>query len=263
VPYLVALLVITIALDIHFAAFILFLATVLAMGLPFSRASSKPSSRVPKPPSEESIARLLAVKRKQVIARHGGLLQDQVAQNHVKNVGERLTVAAGLSPGSISFCILSCPEPRAMALPPSIVMITTGIYRTLRSESELAAIFAHEVGHIAANTWSIDCRRRTNCQQHQTSRCHRNRQCREHQADRLAITYLARAGFNRNALVSFLWHSMKNNVQRGYRHDLRDDPHSSHPSVPDRIAAINEMVKSTCDPRSPQFIAQKKSGDTP
>ena len=75
-PYLVALLVITIAFDIHFAAFILFLATVLAMGLPFSRASSKPRSRAPKPPSEESIARLLAVKRKQIIARHGGLLQD-------------------------------------------------------------------------------------------------------------------------------------------------------------------------------------------
>ncbi len=118
-PYLVALLVITIALDINFAAFILFLATVLAMGLPFSRASSKTSSRTPKPPSEESIARLLAVKRKQIIARHGGLLQDQVAQHHVKNVGERLTLAAGLSAGSVSFSILSCPEPRAMALPPA------------------------------------------------------------------------------------------------------------------------------------------------
>ena len=262
-PYLVALLVITIALDINFAAFILFLATVLAMGLPFSRASSKTSSRAPKPPSEETIARLLAVKRKQVIAQHGGLLQDQVAQDHVKNVGERLTLAAGLSPGSISFCILSCPEPRAMALPPSIVMITTGIYRTLRSESELAAIFAHEVGHIAANTWSIDCRRRTNCQQNQTGRCHRNSQCREYQADQLAVTYLAKAGYNRNALVSFLWRSMQNNVRSGYRHDLRDDPRSSHPSVPDRIAAINEMVKATYDPQSPQFIAQKKSDDTP
>ena len=260
--YLIALLVIAIAFNIHFAAFILFLATVLAMGLPFSRASSKAASRAPKPPSEEAIARLLAVKRKQVIAQHGGLLQDQVAQDHVKNVGERLTLAAGLSAGSISFSILSCPEPRAMASPPSIVMITTGIYRTLRSESELAAIFAHEVGHIAANTWSIDCRRRTNCKQHQAGRCHRNRQCREYQADQLAVTYLARAGYNRNALVSFLWRSMQNNVRSGYRHELRDDPRSSHPSVPDRIAAINDMVKATCDPRSPQFIAQNKSANT-
>ena len=260
--YLIALLVIAIAFNIHFAAFILFLATVLTMGLPFSRASSKAASRAPKPPSEEAIARLLAVKRKQVIAQHGGLLQDQVAQDHVKNVGERLTLAAGLSAGSISFCILSCPEPRAMALPPSIVMITTGIYRTLRSESELAAIFAHEVGHIAANTWSIDCRRRTNCKQHEAARCHRNRQCREYQADQLAVTYLARAGYNRNALVSFLWRSMQNNVRSGYRHELRDDPRSSHPSVPDRIAAINDMVKATCDPRSPQFIAQNKSANT-
>ena len=256
--YLIALLVIAIAFDIHFAAFILFLATVLAMGLPFSRTSSKAGSRASKPPSEESIAQLLAVKRKQVIARHGGLLQDPVAQDHVRNVGERLTLAAGLSAGSISFSILSCPEPRAMALPPSIVMITTGIYRTLRSESELAAIFAHEVGHVAANTWSIDCRRRTNCKQHEAARCHRNRQCREYQADQLAVTYLARAGYNRNALVSFLWRSMQNNVRSGYRHELRDDPRSSHPSVPDRIAAINDMVKATCDPRSPQFIAQNK-----
>lgn len=260
--YLIALLVIAIAFDIHFAAFILFLATVLTMGLPFSRASSKAASRAPKPPSEEAIARLLAVKRKQVIAQHGGLLQDQVAQDHVKNVGERLTLAAGLSAGSISFSILSCPEPRAMALPPTIVMITTGIYRTLRSESELAAIFAHEVGHIAANTWSIDCRRRTNCKQHEAARCHRNRQCREYQADQLAVTYLARAGYNRNALVSFLWRSMQNNVRSGYCHELRDDPRSSHPSVPDRIAAINDMVKATCDPRSPQFIAQNKSANT-
>jgi len=262
VPYFIALLVIAIALNSHFAAFILYLATVLSVGFRFSRTSAPARSPTPKPPSEESIARLLAVKRKQVIAQHGGLLQDQVAQDHVKDVGQRLTVAAGLSPDSISFCILNYPEPRAMALPPSLVLITTGLYRTLRSESELAGIFAHEVGHIAAIKWSIDCRRRSNCKQHQTGRCHRNSQCREHQADRLAITYLARAGFNRNALVSFLWRSMQNNVQRGYRHDLRDDPHSSHPSVPDRIDAINEMVKSTSDPRSPQFIPQKKLRDT-
>lgn len=40
------------------------------------------------------------------------------------------------------------PEPNAFALPGGVIFVTRGLMNTLKSESELAAVLSHELGHI-------------------------------------------------------------------------------------------------------------------
>jgi beta-barrel assembly-enhancing protease len=44
--------------------------------------------------------------------------------------------------------ILNSTSPNAMALPGGVVLITRGLLTALRSEAELVAVLAHEIGHI-------------------------------------------------------------------------------------------------------------------
>lgn len=44
--------------------------------------------------------------------------------------------------------VLPGPSPNAMALPGGIIFVTEGLLETLESESQLAAVLAHEVGHV-------------------------------------------------------------------------------------------------------------------
>ncbi len=44
--------------------------------------------------------------------------------------------------------VVHYPEPNAMALPGGVILVTRDLLGTLRSEAELAAVLAHEMGHI-------------------------------------------------------------------------------------------------------------------
>jgi len=47
------------------------------------------------------------------------------------------------------FAVLDTSEPNAFACPGGIIFVTRGLIQTCASEDELAAVLAHEVGHIA------------------------------------------------------------------------------------------------------------------
>jgi Zn-dependent protease with chaperone function len=44
--------------------------------------------------------------------------------------------------------VVDYPTPNAMALPGGVVLVTSDLLTTLRSEAELVAVLAHEIGHI-------------------------------------------------------------------------------------------------------------------
>lgn len=50
--------------------------------------------------------------------------------------------------GGYHFAVLDSPEINAMACPGGIIFITKGLVGLLKSEDELAAVLAHEVGHV-------------------------------------------------------------------------------------------------------------------
>ncbi|WP_339858774.1 M48 family metalloprotease [Pseudohongiella acticola] len=78
------------------------------------------------------------------------VVEDRRINDYVSEVGQR--VAQGSHRGDLeyTFTVIDSPEINAFALPGGYVYINRGLLLYLKSEDELAAVLAHEVGHITA-----------------------------------------------------------------------------------------------------------------
>ena len=83
---------------------------------------------------------------------HGGLLPNQKVQDKVDEIGAKLVSAIGTDlPYHFSFHALNDPETvNAFALPGGQICITRALLLKLESESQLAAVLAHETSHVVA-----------------------------------------------------------------------------------------------------------------
>lgn len=93
---------------------------------------------------EREVGRQMAAK----LAGSFGLYNNPSVSKYVSLVG--LTVAAQSSRPEITyhFAVLKSEEVNALATPGGYVFVTTGLLKSLRSESELAGILGHEIAHI-------------------------------------------------------------------------------------------------------------------
>lgn len=71
-------------------------------------------------------------------------------QRYVDEVGQKLAKTSHRSQLDYHFTVLDSPEINAFALPGGYVYITRGILAYLNSEAELAAVLGHEIGHVTA-----------------------------------------------------------------------------------------------------------------
>ena len=71
-------------------------------------------------------------------------------QHYVDQVGQRVASHAPRPDLKYHFEILDTPEVNAFALPGGHIYITRGMLAYLDSEAQLAAVLAHEVGHVVA-----------------------------------------------------------------------------------------------------------------
>lgn len=85
-----------------------------------------------------------------MIAQHGGLALDTVAQYQVDVVGAKLLAAIGQdTPWQFEFHLLADPQTiNAFALPGGQVFITMALYSQLETEGQLAGVLGHEIGHV-------------------------------------------------------------------------------------------------------------------
>jgi predicted Zn-dependent protease len=84
---------------------------------------------------------------------YGGLYPDQQAQNYLDQVCERVIGNSQAAETGYPFeCqLLDAPDTiNAFALPGGPLFITTGLYKLLETEGQLAGVMAHEVGHVVA-----------------------------------------------------------------------------------------------------------------
>jgi predicted Zn-dependent protease len=79
-----------------------------------------------------------------------GVYDDQNLQRYVSGIGAKLTKAAHRPSLPWTFTVVDEPAVNAFALPGGFVYITRGILPFLRDEAELAAVMAHEIGHVDA-----------------------------------------------------------------------------------------------------------------
>ncbi len=71
-------------------------------------------------------------------------------QKYVQSVGETLAQVSHRKELSYQFMVLDSADVNAFALPGGYIYITRGLLAYLSSESELAAVLAHELGHVTA-----------------------------------------------------------------------------------------------------------------
>jgi len=94
---------------------------------------------------EQEIGRRMAEQ----VERHNPLLKDAVVTHYVQQLGERL---ARNSDARIPFVIkvIDSDQVNAFALPGGYLYVDTGLIMAAQNESELAAVMAHEIAHVAA-----------------------------------------------------------------------------------------------------------------
>ncbi|MDP6045648.1 MAG: M48 family metalloprotease [Phycisphaerae bacterium] len=82
-------------------------------------------------------------------ANFGGRHPNAKLQAYVHEIGMRLAKASDRDM-PYDFAVLRSKTPNAFALPGGRVYITVGLFKSLGSEEELAAVLAHEITHICA-----------------------------------------------------------------------------------------------------------------
>ncbi len=79
-----------------------------------------------------------------------GVYNNAALQQYVNEIGQRLARASHRPGLEYHFTVVDSPEVNAFALPGGYIYITRGILSFLNSEAELAAVLGHELGHVTA-----------------------------------------------------------------------------------------------------------------
>ncbi|WP_444921036.1 M48 family metalloprotease [Microbulbifer sp. CnH-101-G] len=78
------------------------------------------------------------------------IYQDPVLTAYVNHVGQKVAAASDRPGLKYHFTIIDSQDINAFALPGGYVYINRGLLTYLHSEAEMAAVLAHEIGHITA-----------------------------------------------------------------------------------------------------------------
>ena len=193
------------------------------------------------------------------------VLADPGLQNYVRSVATPLFALAQRSRPEIQFrlTVLDKPgEANAFAAPGGYLYVYSGLLLVAHDEAELAGVLAHEIGHVVARhsanqlaaQYGLElladmavgeqapeiARMASNLGQ--AGMMARFSRADESQADRLAVRYLAAAGYDPNGLVSLFQVLV---TQESGRPTAMQQFLASHPETQDRIRRLQaEVAKS-------------------
>lgn len=98
-------------------------------------------------PTERTIGESLALEGLQ---RFGNPVKNEALQRYVNLVGNAVAVNSKRATIPYQFAVLDSPVQNAFAVPGGVIFVSRALVSILDDESELAAVLAHEVGHVAA-----------------------------------------------------------------------------------------------------------------
>src|SRR5262245_43294208 len=100
----------------------------------------------------DKLAELAKGQHPRILATYGGEYADPKLERMVAKVVGRLTFdAEDPSPQTYRITILNSPNVNAFALPGGYLYVTRGLLALANDSAELAAVVAHEMGHVTAN----------------------------------------------------------------------------------------------------------------
>jgi len=174
--------------------------------------------------SPEEERQIGAEQHPKILAEFGGVYDDNAIQAYVAGIGARLVANSEQSQLPFTFTVLDSPVVNAFALPGGYVYVTRGLLALADSEAELAGVIGHEIGHVTARHGAQQQGRAVwvglgaailgaaigdrgaadllNLGGGLILRGYSREQ--EFEADSLGLRYLARAGYQPDAMASFL-----------------------------------------------------------
>jgi beta-barrel assembly-enhancing protease len=200
------------------------------------------------------------------------LLDDAESADYLQNLGDRIGVEAQDGQQRLTFLPVRDNSLNAFALPGGFIGIHSGLFLRTDDESELAAVVAHEIGHVVQRhmaravqaegrigltsiaatlgalligiaTGSADATLGMVSMAQATSMQQQINFTRmeEHEADRVGIAYLAAAGFDPNGMPAFFSTMMR---ERSGAEDEIPSLLLTHPTDPVRIAEARSRIAS-------------------
>ena len=188
------------------------------------------------------------------------VIRDPKLLEQLDRVGARIAAVADRRDLSYRFTIVEMPEdePNAFALPGGPIYVTKSLFDLVKSDDELAAVLAHETGHVVAKhtvkriqgavglqlleilavgTGATDGRTAQGMDLAFASLLTEYSQADELQADRLSAKYLREAGYNPKAAVTFMQRLQKYTQKRPLR---QYSYFRTHPYFSDRIGLLRQ-----------------------
>jgi predicted Zn-dependent protease len=201
----------------------------------------------------------------QVVAAYG-LVDDPELQEYVSGIGQRLAAVSERPELPWAFRVVDDPVVNAFALPGGFIYVTRGILAHFDSEAELAGVLGHEIGHVTARH-SASQMSRQQLQQiglgvgmifSETFREYGGLAAAglqilnlsysrddESQSDRLGLRYIAREGYDADAMIGVF--QMLATVSGGSGGRL-PEWQSTHPYPENREAQMREVIAETNAP---------------
>ncbi|WGL18142.1 M48 family metalloprotease [Microbulbifer bruguierae] len=117
-----------------------------ATGCAFNPATNRPDLVLMSEEKEIKIGREMHEK----LVESTPIYNDPILTAYVEHVGQKVAKASDRPDLTYHFTIIDSQDINAFALPGGYVYINRGLLTYLHSEAEMAAVLAHEVGHITA-----------------------------------------------------------------------------------------------------------------
>jgi len=99
----------------------------------------------------DKLAELARAQHPRILATYGGEYSDPKLERMVAKVVGSLTTVSNNPTQTYRITILNSPNVNAFALPGGYLYVTRGLLALANDSAELAAVIAHEMGHVTAN----------------------------------------------------------------------------------------------------------------
>ncbi len=193
-----------------------------------------------------------------IVAAYGGIFHDAKVEQTLAPIVSKIVAASDRPDQPYRITILNAPAVNAFALPDGYLYVTRGLLALANDSSEVAAVLAHEMGHVTANHAAQRQKKAQdalvvsrvvndvldNNEGGQLALAASQRtlaafsQQQELEADAIGVRTIGRAGYDPFAAARFL-----NSMQRyaAYQssltmQDQRPDFLATHPATPERVA---------------------------
>jgi len=188
------------------------------------------------------------------------VLNNQTVQNYVNKVGQKVAKVCDRKDVKYKFKVLDNKEINAFACPGGFIYIYSGLLKIFDNEAQLAAVLAHEVGHVVARHsikrlqaiygYTIVMEVALGGKMGKTARQMIDAAVgltlqgygreNEYEADNYGIIYSKKTGYNPKAMIQVFekFKQMEGKPSSAFEKLL-----ASHPPAKDRIGNGNKQIK--------------------